>query len=120
MLYGDRRKFPIILVVPNFDNLERWAAERALSYGTRAELLELADVQAKMEREVMGTLRDLAKFETPKKVLLLENDFTIESGELTPTLKVKRRVIEKRYKDQIDAAYASADALTASIESPIA
>ena len=120
VLYGDRRKFPIILVVPNFDNLERWAAERALSYGTRAELLELADVQAKMEREVMGTLRDLAKFETPKKVLLLENDFTIESGELTPTLKVKRRVIEKRYKDQIDAAYASADALTASIESPIA
>src|SRR3989441_9326416 len=120
VLYGDRRKFPIILVVPNFDNLEHWAAERALSYGTRAELLELADVQAKMEREVMGTLRDLAKFETPKKVLLLENDFTIESGELTPTLKVKRRVIEKRYKDQIDAAYASADALTASIESPIA
>ena len=120
VLYGDRRKFPIILVVPNFDNLERWAAERGLSYGTRAELLELADVQAKMEREVMGTLRDLAKFETPKKVLLLENDFTIESGELTPTLKVKRRVIEKRYKDQIDAAYASADALTASIESPIA
>ena len=120
VLYGDRRKFPIILVVPNFDALERWAAERGLSYGTRAELLELADVQAKMEREVMGTLRDLAKFETPKKVLLLENDFTIESGELTPTLKVKRRVIEKRYKDQIDAAYASADALTASIESPIA
>ena len=120
VLYGDRRKFPIILVVPNFDNLERWAAERGLRYGTRAELLELADVHAKMEREVMGTLRDLAKFETPKKVVLLENDFTIESGELTPTLKVKRRVIEKRYKDQIDAAYASADALTASIESPIA
>ncbi len=120
VLYGDRRKFPIILVVPNFDALERWAAERGLSYGTRGELLELADVHAKMEREVMGTLRDLAKFETPKKVLLLENDFTIESGELTPTLKVKRRVIEKRYKDQIDAAYASADALTASIESPIA
>jgi long-chain acyl-CoA synthetase len=119
VLYGDRRKFPIILVVPNFDNLERWAAERGLSYGTRAELLELADVHAKMEREVMGTLRDLAKFETPKKVVLLENDFTIESGELTPTLKVKRRVIEKRYKDLIDAAYASADALTAIIESPI-
>jgi len=66
----------------------------------------------------MSTLHDLAKFETPKKVVLLENDFTIESGELTPTLKVKRRVVEKRYKDLIDAAYASADAMTASIESP--
>src|SRR5213594_2565401 len=116
VLYGDRRKFPIILVVPNFDNLERWAAERALSYGTRAELLELADVQAKMEREVMGTLRDLATFETPKKVLLLENDFTIESGELTPTLKVKRRVIEKRYKELVDRTYAEGDAIAAALE----
>src|SRR2546429_8563308 len=116
VLYGARRKFPIILVVPNFDNLERWAAERGLSYGTRAQLLQLADVQAKMEREVMGTLRDLAKFETPKKVLLLENDFTIESGELTPTLKVKRRVVEQHYKDKIDAAYAAEDAMAAAIE----
>jgi long-chain acyl-CoA synthetase len=120
VLYGDRRKFPIILVVPNFDNLERWAQERGLTYGTRAELIALADVRAKVEREVMSQLRDLAKFETPKKVVLLENDFTIESGELTPTLKVKRRVVEKHYKDQIDAAYAAADAMTASIESPIA
>ena len=85
-------------------------------YGTRAELIGLADVQAKVEREVMSTLRDLAKFETPKKVLLLENDFTIESGELTPTLKVKRRVVEQHYKDKIDAAYAAEDAMAAAIE----
>ncbi|MGH8622484.1 MAG: hypothetical protein ACRET3_10125, partial [Burkholderiales bacterium] len=89
---------------------------RNLSYGTRAELIELADVKAKVEREVMSSLQDLAKFETPKKVVLLEKDFTIESGELTPTLKVKRRVIEKNYKDQIDAAYAAGDALAAAIE----
>jgi len=117
VLYGDRRKFPIVLVVPNFDNLERWARERNLTYATRAELIQLPDVQAKVEREVMSTLRELAKFETPKKVVLLENDFTIESGELTPTLKVKRRVVEKRYKDVIDAAYAAGDAMAASIES---
>ena len=116
VLYGDRRKFAIVLVVPNFDNLERWARERNLSYGTRAELIELADVKAKVEREVMSSLHDLAKFETPKKVVLLEKDFTIESGELTPTLKVKRRVVEKNYKDQIDAAYAAGDALAAAIE----
>ena len=117
VLYGDRRKYPIVLVVPNFDNLERWAKERNLSYASRGELIQLADVQAKVEREVMSMLKELAKFETPKKVLLLENDFTIESGELTPTLKVKRRVVEKRYKDQIDSAYAADDALAASIES---
>jgi long-chain acyl-CoA synthetase len=116
VLYGDRRKFPIILVVPNFDNLERWAKERNLSYGSRAELIALPDVQAKVEREVMGSLRDLAKFEMPKKALLLEHDFTIEAGELTPTLKVKRRVVEKRYQDLIDRAYAADDAIAAEIE----
>ncbi len=117
MMYGDRRKFPLILIVPNFDNLERWAQERGLHYSARAELLQLPDVQAKVEREVMDMLRELAKFETPKKVLLLEDDFTIENGELTPTLKVKRREVEKRYKAQIDAVYASGDAMAASIES---
>ena len=116
MLYGDRRKFPIILIVPNFDNLERWARERSLTYGTHAELIALADVHAKIEREVMSMLSQLAKFETPKKVVLLEKDFTIESGELTPTLKVKRRIVEQHYKDKIDAAYAAEDAMAAAIE----
>ena len=115
LVYGDRRKFPIVLVVPNFELLEQWARERNLSYGSRAELIGLPDVQAKMEREVMGSLRDLAKFEMPKKVVILPQDFSIESGELTPKLSVKRRVVEKRYKELIDAAYAS-DAITASIE----
>ena len=116
MLYGDRRKFPIILIVPNFDSLERWAQERSLAYGTRAELIGLPDVKAKVEREVMSMLSHLAKFETPKKVVLLEKDFTIESGELTPTLKVKRRVVEQHYKDLIDAAYSADDAMAAAIE----
>jgi len=116
VLYGDRRKYPIVLVVPNYDNLERWAKERNLSYGSHAQLLALADVHAKMEREVMDSVRELAKFEMPKKVLLIENDFTIEAGELTPTLKVKRRVVEKKYKDLIDRVYAADDAISAAIE----
>jgi long-chain acyl-CoA synthetase len=116
MMYGDRRKFPIIVIVPNFDNLERWAQERSLIYGTRAELIELPDVQAKVEREVMSMLSHLAKFETPKKVVVIEKDFTIESGELTPTLKVKRRVVEQHYKNVIDRAYSADDAVAAAIE----
>ncbi|HXF96616.1 MAG TPA: long-chain fatty acid--CoA ligase [Gemmatimonadales bacterium] len=116
VMLGDKRKFPIMLVVPNFENLERWARERGLAYRSRAELIALPDVQAKVEREVMGECRDLAKFEMPKKVILLEQDFTIESGELTPTLKVKRRVVEQRYQDLINRAYAEADALAAQIE----
>ncbi len=116
VVLGDQRKFPIVLVVPNFDALERWARERNLTYASRAELLALADVKAKMEREVMGGLRDLAKFEIPKKVALIEHDFTIESGELTPSLKVKRRQVEQHYKTLIDRVYAEADPTAAALE----
>jgi len=117
VVLGDQRKFPIILVAPNFDSLQPWAKERNLVYTSRAELLALPDVQAKMEREVVGGLRDLAKFEMPKKVVLIERDFTIESGELTPTLKVKRRAVEKNYKELIERVYAEADPTAAVIES---
>src|SRR2546421_7784663 len=86
------------------------------SYASQGELIRLADVQAKLEREVMGGLRDLAKFEMPKKIVLLERDFTIESGELTPTLKVKRRAVEKNYKAVIDRVYADADPTAATLE----
>ena len=116
VVLGDMRKFPIILIVPNFENLERWAKERGLAYASHADLIRLADVKAKMEREVMGGLRDLAKFEMPKKVVLLERDFTIESGELTPSLKVKRRQVEKNYKEVIDRVYTEADPTAATVE----
>src|SRR5207245_7047929 len=96
--------------------LERWARERNLAYASRSDLIRLADVKAKMDREVMGGLRELAKFEMPKKVVLIERDFTIESGELTPSLKVKRRQVEKNYKDVIDRVYAEADPAAAALE----
>jgi long-chain acyl-CoA synthetase len=58
-----------------------------------------------MEREVFGMISGLASYEMPKKILLLENDFSIENGDLTPTLKVRRRIVEKKYQRQIDALY---------------
>ncbi|MDH3571184.1 MAG: long-chain fatty acid--CoA ligase [Gemmatimonadota bacterium] len=106
VMIGDKRKFPALLVVPDFDAIAAWANERGLTYADIPSMLALPDVTAKVEREVMGSLRDLASFEMPKKLLLLEEDFTIESGELTPTLKVKRRVVEQRYRARIDALYA--------------
>ncbi len=105
VMIGNRRKFPSILVVPNLDALQQWAKERDLAIPSPKEFLQQPDVVAKMEREVMGSLRDLASFEMPKKLLLLEHDFTIESGELTPKLSVKRRVVERNYKEQIDKLY---------------
>ncbi len=110
VLLGDKRKYPIMLVVPNTDALDAWAKGRNLSYRSRAELIALPDVRAKVEREVMGSLRDLAKYEMPKKIVLVDEDFTIENGMLTPTMKVKRRAVEKRFAEAIDRTYAEGDA----------
>jgi long-chain acyl-CoA synthetase len=107
VLIGDRRKYPVLLVVPNFENLEAWARRRNIIWTDRSQLLAMPTVQAKMQKEVFETLKGLASFETPKKIALLERDFSVESGELTPTLKVKRRVIEQRYKVLINSLYDS-------------
>ena len=106
VMLGDRRKFCIMLVVPNFDQLERWAAYKHLAFANHRGLIRQPEVQAKIEREVAKMLTDLAAYETPRKVLLLEHDFSIENGDLTPTLKVRRRIVEKKYQRQIDSLYA--------------
>jgi long-chain acyl-CoA synthetase len=106
VMLGDQRKFAILLVAPDMQNLRAWAAGRKLGFTDDASLLALPEVKAHMEREVRKPLRDLAQFEMPKKVLLLEHDFSMERGEMTPTLKVKRRVVERNYREQIEALYA--------------
>ncbi|MBA3890176.1 MAG: long-chain fatty acid--CoA ligase [Gemmatimonadaceae bacterium] len=105
VMIGDKRRFPVILVVPNWDNLEKWAGYKNLSYTDRAELLAMPQAKAKMEKEVLGTLDGFAKYELPKKIGLLEHDFTIERGELTPKLSVKRKVVDKAYKSLVDSLY---------------
>ena len=116
VLLGDKRKFSIILVVPNFETLEPWATAQGLAFTSRRQLVALPAVRQKMEEEVESRMGDLAHFERPKKIVLLEQDFTIESGELTPTLKVKRRVVEKNYAPVIDAAYAERDSVATGVE----
>jgi long-chain acyl-CoA synthetase len=106
VMLGDRRRFPIMLVVPNLQTLTAWAASQGIRETDPAALLAMPQVQSKMDREVQNTLRDLAGFEVPKKLLLLPNDFSVEAGELTPTLKIKRRVVEQRHRDAIEALYA--------------
>jgi long-chain acyl-CoA synthetase len=106
VMVGDRRPFPIMLVVPNPEPLRVWAARRGLPADDLERLVGVPDVQLKVEREVRKMLRDLAQFEMPKKFLLLPRDFSVEGGELTPTLKVRRRVVEERHRAAIEALYA--------------
>jgi long-chain acyl-CoA synthetase len=106
VMLGDRRPFPIMLIVPNAEPLKAWAARHGLPSDDLERLVSLPDVHTKLEREVRKTLRDLAQFEMPKKFLLLPRDFSVEGGELTPTLKVRRRIVEERHKAAIEALYA--------------
>ncbi len=105
VMIGDKRKFPSVLIVPNWDNLEKWAGLKNIIWTERRQLLEMPTIRAKMEKEVKGQLEGLASFEVPKKIALLEHDFSIERGELTPKLSVKRRVIDQSYKALIDSLY---------------
>jgi long-chain acyl-CoA synthetase len=105
VMLGDRRAFPTLLVVPDFENLESWAREKGITTANREELVGRQEVQEFIERETLGRLQGLARYEMPKKVTVVPEDFTIESGVLTPTLKVKRRVVEERYRDTIEQMY---------------
>jgi long-chain acyl-CoA synthetase len=109
VMIGDRRKFPSLLVVPNFEQLEAWAKRGNLLWTDRSQLVNMPVVQEMMNKEVMGELEGLAHFEAPKKIALLEHDFSIERGEMTPTQKVKRKVVDQHYKQLIDSLYADGD-----------
>ena len=78
VMIGDRRKFPVMLVVPHWDALERWAARKNILWTDRSQLLEMPTIRAKMEKEVREELTGLASFETPKKIALLEHDFSVD------------------------------------------
>jgi long-chain acyl-CoA synthetase len=106
VMLGDKRKFPIMILVPNFYTLGTWLTVKHMPSGSPEALIAVPEVRDKLEREARKSLRDLAQFETPKKFLILPHDFSIEAGELTPTMKVKRRVVEDHNRELIEALYA--------------
>lgn len=105
VLIGSERKFPAALIVPNFEQLANYAKLKDLNLTTPAEFCSDEKIIDLMERQVAEATEGLAQYETVKKVALLENEFTVDGGELTPTLKIKRRVIDEKYKDVIDKIY---------------
>jgi long-chain acyl-CoA synthetase len=113
VIIGDRRKFAFALISPNFALLEDWAGSNDVAFRSRAELVAHAKVQALYDGIVEDINRGLARFEKLKRVLLVPDEFTADNGALTPTLKLRRRVVEDRYRRQIDDLYAQAEALPA-------
>jgi long-chain acyl-CoA synthetase len=105
-LIGDRHKFISALLAPNFVALEEWARQSGIETKSRAELVadsRVITLYGEIVSEVNGSL---ANFETLKRFRVVPEEWTVESGELTPSMKLKRRAINARYKSLIDALYA--------------
>ncbi len=105
VLLGDRRKFLSLLLVPDFDHVAEWARRRGVAPGDGRELLSNGGVQKFLESEVARELAGVSRVELPKKIVLVDEPFTIENETLTPSQKVKRKVVEARYHDVIEALY---------------
>jgi long-chain acyl-CoA synthetase len=104
-LIGDRRKYASVIISPHFPLLEDWAHANGIQFSSHQQLVSEARVRELYRGIVEDVNKRLAQFETIKKILIVPDEFTVASGEITPTLKLKRRVIETKYKDQIDELY---------------
>ena len=105
LVIGDRRKFMSALVVPNFEKLEEYAKFNNIPYKDKQDLMKNEDIVKFLEAEIDRATPNLASYEKVKKIALLDREFTIADGEITPTFKIKRNIVEKKYKDLIDALY---------------
>jgi long-chain acyl-CoA synthetase len=104
VLFGDKRKYVTAILVPDFEVLNQWAQEQGLDLPI-PQLIEHPRVRELIDGEVQNALTDFAGFEKPKKFLLLDHEFTLESGEMTATLKVRTHVLFQKYREQIEAMY---------------
>jgi long-chain acyl-CoA synthetase len=109
VLIGDRRNYLTALLVPDFESLEAWAAKQGIGAagGDRKALVARPEARALYAAEVERVNEGLAHYEQIVRWALLPDDFSVETGELTPTQKVKRRVIDKKYAAEIEALYRS-------------
>ena len=105
VLIGNGRRFPAALIVPNWEQIESYARLKGIKETGRPGLCRNARILDLFSRQITALTPDLAQYERVKKVALLEHEFSIEGGEMTPTLKVKRRVIDEKYREVIDEIY---------------
>lgn len=107
MVHGDRRNYLTVLIGLDPERLSQWAGEKGKAGMDHAELVKQEELLAEVAKIIEDANRNLAKFETVKKFAILPRPLEVETGELTPTLKVRRSVVEKKYKDLLDSMYES-------------
>ncbi|TXC78474.1 AMP-dependent synthetase/ligase [Luteibaculum oceani] len=103
---GENQKFPAALVIPDFEFVKSWCKEKSINIpGSNEELIQMKEVKDRIWEEVEKYNEQFGRWERVKKVKLLAKEFSIDGGELTPTLKLKRKVILEKYKDLIEEIY---------------
>lgn len=102
---GDQQKYVTALAVPSFENLKKYALEHKISFKDIEELINHNQIKDMFEKRVEELQKEFSVFEKIKKVTLLPKEFSIEAGEITATLKLKRKVIQQKYKELIDKMY---------------
>ena len=105
VVVGDSRKFISALVVPDFEKIEAYARAKAIPFGDRAELCRRQEIVDFLLEEVNRATPGLASYERIKRIAVLDRDLEIETGEMTPTLKVKRNIVARKYADLIESLY---------------
>ena len=102
---GDRRKYLSALVVPTFEELGKWAEKNGIEYKSNSDLISNEKVLKLMESEITEYMKEFARVEQIKKFTLLDAEWSQETEELTPSLKVKRNVVEEKYSAEIESMY---------------
>ena len=108
IIIGDKRKYVSALIVPDFERLRAWGKGQGVETEDKVKMIADRRVYDMMKAEVGRLTRELADYEKVKRVALLPEEFTVDGGELTPTLKIKRRVVEQKYSDLIESMYGEA------------
>ena len=106
-IIGDGRKYVSALIVPDFEELQAYARKQKIDFNEVEDLVNNPDIHKMIEQRIEGYQKNLASYEQVKRFVLLPRPFTMEAGELTNTLKIRRSVINKRYARLIDAMYAA-------------
>jgi long-chain acyl-CoA synthetase len=105
MVVGEGQKFPSALIVPSYTGMEDWCNLHNITYTTDAEMIQHPEVLSKYKKEIAKFNEQFAQWEQIKKFKLIPSQWTVESGELTPSLKVKRKIIYQNYRDVIEGLY---------------
>lgn len=111
MVIGEGRKFPSALIVPAFEYLEEWCKKKGIEYTSAQEILKDEQVKERIRQEVDEKNKAFGHWEWIKRFTLIPDEWTIEGGELTPTLKVKRKEVQEKYADRIEGIYQGSDGI---------